>query len=227
MTRNNAPDSTANDLSAQRSFWTIALLWLLALMLLGFGGIIAQVGWRAIEQGHYVLEWKSSQGFTALPFFLRARESQGAHAFEGADAVRFGTGLMSLGVMLAIWGDLLACGVCLRSGPTRRGSKYLASLGWLSLACMLIGITCLFPPWHLRSLPCFAVVFLILAFLIALPDAVPRSWARFFFPTLIGATLVVCAIDDVAGVSMAMGIFAAVAIFFHAFALFPRLQKRL
>ena len=188
-----------------------------SIMLLALGAGIAWAGQDAITRQYYELEWKSS-GINGA--------SSGVLTLDGTAAVRFGVGLMSFGIMMGTWGVGVVVWFAQKYSPSFV-IKILSGLKWLSFACMLTAMTCIFPPWKMSSIPFWVVVMLVLMFVFALPDVTRKNWAGGFFIGLIGAAIVYGSINVGAGAGMGIGIFMSLAIFVHIIFLFPKLEKKL
>jgi len=186
-------------------------------MLFLLAGAIVWVGWDAVRQHHYAFEWRSKTSGGA---------EHGTKTFDGAEAVRMGSGLISFGAMLAIWGLALIMSFTGRASSPG-GSGYSHGLAWLSFVCLVAAMICIYPPWQAQSIPFCFVVVLVEVFFFTVPDASHQRWARLFFPALIVAMLVATSRDVDIGASMGIGLFASIGILAHLVMLFPRLQGRL
>ena len=198
-----------------KSWQSGCLVWVMALMLMGFGVVIGIGGWKAVSTRHHEMTWKSRGTFSG--------SENGVNVYDGADAVRVGTGLMLGGLMLFIWGLVLA-----RTGGGGGDGKNvrLTAVGrattWTSLLCMLAGAGCLMPPWHLRNLIFYGILVLPAMVLPALEEEFRKRWAGRLFVVLI-LTAIVC--GRVVMLRIALGIFAALFAAAHVMLLFPDLMK--
>lgn len=196
-----------------------ALATLVVLMFLAFGAVFVFLGWRAIEQRHYEVEWESVSGGFGI-----SHASHGVETLDGTAAVQIGVSFISFGVMLITWGVGLAAGLAHRYLPASL-SQYLHMLGWFSLLCLIVGMVCLYPPWKLSDIP-FNIVVALWLVLFFLPDAI-RKWGRALF---IGEVAVMIAIGQIstgtAAVQIIMGIFASLAVATHILILFPKFMEK-
>jgi hypothetical protein len=183
-------------------------------MLFSFGGVILWVGWTAVQRQEYDLEWKAS-----TPMM----NSQGVAQFRGGDAVRIGCSLMGFGGMLAAWGLALSTSSFHQRCDALQARLFSKGLVCLSLACLLCCVGCLFPLWHLRSLPFVATGLLVMGFLLVAHKVNRPSRGQFFLAMILVAILA-GSFDPGAGFAVAAGILAGFALLIHVLALFPNLE---
>ena len=188
-----------------------------SIMLLVLGGSVAWAGWDSILHRHCEMGWVSSGTFST---------SNGIMILEGRDAVRFGVGLMSFGIMMATWGVGIVVWFARQYSPSFI-TRMLRGLKWFSFVCLFSAITCIFPPWEMTSLSFWSVVALVLVVVFALPNSARKRWIAGLFIGLICAVIAFSSINTTAEIGIAIGIFMSLAILVHVFLLFPRLEKRL
>lgn len=185
----------------------------MALMLAGFGVLLAMSGWKAAVVRFYEVEWKSWGPFSG--------SQSGRHVHEGAAAVRAGAGLVLIGVMLMIWSMAMVW--------TRGGSSHESALtasGRLatgaSLLCLLGGAGCLLPPWHWDDLTFYGMLLLPVVVFLTLEGGERRRWGGRLAVALF-LIAVICGPGMLARVAAGMftPLFAAV----HVMMLFPGLMK--
>jgi|GEM_PF-3665140 len=192
------------------------LVLLLGAMLLGFGAIIAGVGVGAVSRQAYDLPWEASHGIF-IGFGLMQAHSSGVVHYRGFDAAWIGLGLVSFGLMLAIWG-LAVLRRVFRKHPrpsqaeTPHGIGFVGSVA--SLATLGVAALCFFPPWQLNG-----VVFWLVTL------AYPVVWFGFhrrwpLFPILVGAVIVMPFAGTAAAI--ALGLFGSLFLMMHLALLFPK-----
>ena len=78
-------------------------------------------------------------------------------SFEGADAVRVGVGLVSLGTIVWYW-----CALLIWSNSRRQATEVKPSvcrlLGWLSFTCLIVVTVSFFPPWRQQSVIFWSII---------------------------------------------------------------------
>jgi hypothetical protein len=184
------------------------------LVLLTLGGACIYASSDVIDKRHHEIKWRTRS---------IAGSARGVTVYDGADSVRFGTGLAAGGAMLSFYVVGLGAGFFRRPAPSASLTPFARVLAGLALACLLLVIGCFAPPWRLGSIPFYAVVLLVFAITRC---ANPKGWTRFFLPCLFAVVVVVEGLHRGMGLSILLGLFAAVGIMAHLIAICPRWAAR-
>jgi hypothetical protein len=189
------------------------------LIMLGAAWLFA--GIHGIRQQVCEVTWQEDGNMAGIT----VQEAHGVLRYEGADAVRFGVGLVAGGSMFVI---LATCLLRRLYGHPRTAA---ICLGWVSLLCLLITCVTFFPPWQIASVSFYAVglVFGVSVFSL-LKASQPRWWEqwRVIIPLLIISAMIAgfSGLRAVA-VGVTLGLFAWLAVIVHLAMLIPRISKLL
>jgi hypothetical protein len=187
----------------------------LMLVLLTLGGACIYAGCDVIVKRHHEVKWRTS-GIGG--------SSRGVAVYDGAESVRFGTGLAALGTMATLYAIGVGAGFFRRHPSATSLKPFTRIIAGLALACLLLAMGCFAPPWRLSSIPFYIVVLLVFAIT---RFANPRGWARVFLPCLFAGVVGAEAMHRGSGRAIFLGLFAGVGILMHVIALSPKWAARL
>jgi hypothetical protein len=191
----------------------VRLVTMLVLLILGSACLYG--GNDVIVKRHHEVKWRSGSSISG--------SAQGVAVYEGADSVRFGTGLAAGGAMLTLYVVGLGAGFFRRHPPSATLTPFARVIAGLALACLLVVIGCFAPPWQLSSIPFYAVLLLVFAIT---RSANPKGWTRFFLPCLFVVVVIAETMQRGSGIAIFLGLFAAVGILMHVMALSQKLAAR-
>jgi hypothetical protein len=190
--------------------------------------VLAYNGRKAIRDRHFDNRWTTTTSTILNERDYISRTEEGEEQLNGAQAIRFGIGLLAAAVMLAEWSVGLASTIVRGTKPSdmRKWTSLHAIATIVSLACLLTAVVLLLPPERIGRRP-FTTVFygtigVISAVVItALLSNRPR-FAAFVFPALALAAVFVPLLTG----GIIFGFFAWLALATHMMLVIPAFRQR-
>ena len=147
-------------------------------------------GVDALRTGTWRMVWGSTQQGPQGGFVFSSGSNDDV-TFQGADGYLVGVGLVALGTM--IW-DWCVLWFLARWAGAQSFRAFRERMGWLSLACLIIGFASFHPPWYLHNFSFWAVALVLCAvppwlFKIRRDSQIPKLFFAIIFLTFGAAVL--------------------------------------
>jgi hypothetical protein len=139
----------ADAFQEQTNPWVILVIRVaFSLMFSGLAVLLAYNGGKAIRDRHFDNRWTTTSSIVLNERDRISRSEKGEEQLDGAQALRFGIGLLAAAAMLAEWSVGLASTIVRGAKPSdeRTWTRPHSIAAILSLGCLLTAVVLLLPP---------------------------------------------------------------------------------